>query len=472
MGRQSILKNVDKEEISIEIISYKIAGFKYRQPIIVIDNTDKVTVEYKENNSINIPKITFLYRVISNSDTQEQIIIGLDVVNVYLMHLSVNGNLKDTSTYSRAFIHYFSFLAAINQEWNDMSFIQSQRPTYMFKNHLEAMYRSTDPESNLAGSTVKSYMRSIVNFYRFYVSKKYPFINPPFENKVVKLNLPSPSSSMNSNTTIEVQSSDLRPNVPAQKAGVILHKLRSVNKHEWDLLDKILRVDRKILKNSNGYLYSGSLPLEFSYIFLIMRYTGLRRAEVLTLNSSLIFKPNIEQLKRGYVSITVGPKFGVDTKNDKEREIEFPTGLMDKVYEYLLSERFIKRRNKFLNLNQSGDQKRIPIFLNNRGTIYSKGSANARWSEIRQTIVKKLNYEFTHKMHNLRATYGVFRLFSLLDAGMKQSDALVFVQTKMGHEKLATTLEYLKQTEGAKSADELSEIALNHLFDIHDKAIK
>jgi len=37
--------------------------------------------------------------------------------------------------------------------WSDMPFIESQRPTYMFKLHLEAMYRSTDHESNLAGTT-------------------------------------------------------------------------------------------------------------------------------------------------------------------------------------------------------------------------------------------------------------------------------------------------------------------------------
>jgi len=347
-NRDLILKNLDNSEITVEVISYKIAGFKYRQPLPIVDMNGEISVGYDDKYSINIPAISFLYRVIYNSN-EEPIIVSLDVVNAYLMHLSVNGNLKDTSIHSRALIHYFTFLADIGKEWSDMPFIESQRPTYMFKHHLEAMYRSTDNDSNLAGSTVKAYMRNVVNFYRHYVLKKYPFSNPPFENKIIKINLPSSSSSMNNSTTIEVQSSNLRLKASAQHAGVIPLKLRSVSKYEWELIDNLLRNERKVLKNSNGYLYFYKLPIEFSYIFLIMRYTGLRRAEVLTLNDSLIFKPNEEQLGRGYVQINVGPRFGVETKDGKEREIEFPSGLMNEVFEYTLSKRFEKRKEKFIS---------------------------------------------------------------------------------------------------------------------------
>ncbi len=74
----------------------------------------------------------------------------------------------------------------------------------------------------------------------------------------------------------------------------------------------------------------------------------------------------------------------------------------------------------------------------------------------------------TAPAHNLRPTYGVSRLKQLVNSGMQQADALSYIQNRMGHSSLATTLHYLHQLNNPKSGDELSEIAFDYLLDLGD----
>jgi integrase len=168
-------------------------------------------------------------------------------------------------------------------------------------------------------------------------------------------------------------------------------------------------------------------------------------------------------LEKGYINLRLGGFCGIKIKNNKEREVECPSALMLKLFEYKLSKRHLQRKEKYADLNP--DQ-HIPLFLNNRGKAFSEETLNARWSEIRATITERIGREFQHKAHNLRATYGVSRLRSLMRAGLSQEDALAFVQHKMGHEDLSTTLSYLKQTQAERTGAEMAEQAYDHLFDL------
>ena len=446
-----------------EIVSYQLNDFSYRTPIVYIDANGEPMVTYADEPPIHISKITFLYEIKIDELGFIESAKGIDVANAYLMHLAVNKGNKCVSSQSRALIHYFSFLVDMRMTWNHMPSRPNKRPTYRFKNYLEDAYRDRNITSRLSVSTSKSYMRNIVNFYRFLIAKNVPFDYPPFEHEVITVSVRGSESSMQATRSVAVQTTDLRLRISKQDKNETPNRLRALSEQEWTELDHIIRKDRRIIRYVNGVKSINALAIEISLMLLIMRYSGLRRSEAITFSETLIFKPTQKDLDDGYIEIRIGGFCGVKTKNNKERSIEIPSKLMLKLFEYKLSKRHTERRLKF---EQMHPEKHIPIFLNNRGEPFSEATLNARWSEIRSTLSEKLGRKFEHKSHNLRATYGVFRLKSLMKVGMSQEDALSYVQFRMGHEDLKTTLAYLKQTQTLKSGAQLAEQAYEHIFDI------
>ena len=408
----------------------------------------------------------FLYWLITEKKTGENFIEGINDVNSYLMDLLVNRSLQDVSIYSRGLIHFFSKLAEWQLNWYDIPHTQSRKPTYRFKRFLEESYRSSEEDIHLAGSTAKAYMRAVIGFYKFNIRKGIRFENKLFEFETLSIGIDNDETSMYAKSKMIVPTTDLRLKIPQSAAGIIPRKLRALTDHEWKTLDYILRVERKVLKSENGILTKCSLPIEFTLIFLLMRHCGLRREEALTFNEELLIHLAANIGSKLLITVEIGPKQGIETKGDKHREIEIPANLIRVLHKYSLSPRYIKRRNRFLD-NCTKDS-RTPLFLNQSGELISKVTINARWSEIRNYMKHKLGGSFTHKPHNLRPTYAVKRLFSLLDAGMAQSSALEIVQMLLGHEDLATTLHYLRQVEGNKSPEELAELALDHLYEFEE----
>ena len=74
---------------------------------------------------------------------------------------------------------------------------------------------------------------------------------------------------------------------------------------------------------------------------------------------SLIRKPTQEELQKGYLRLTIGGKDGVETKNSKERIIEFPSLLMKNLYEYTISERYLNRKK----LSNAGNIWRFSLYV-------------------------------------------------------------------------------------------------------------
>ena len=444
----------------MEVISYKLDDLEYRTPITFIDDNGELVITYLDD-PVQIAPITLLYQVELNADGEFYQANGVDIANAYLMHLKINRDQSCVSAQSRALLHYFSFLDEIGMQWNEMPIRQNKRPTYRFKRHLETMHRSVDPDSQLRASTCKTYMRCIVNFYKHFLMKNQKFENPPFEHELINVRIDASASSMKASQTVSVHTTDLRIRASDNTSkNNIPNQLMSLSTHEWEQLDIVLRFDRRVIKILDCEEVVIKLPIEFSFVFLLMRYSGLRREEVITLRENHVFNPSKEQLRKGYVNLKIGQFNGVETKYGKIREIEVPTLLLKKLYEYINSPRYIKRREKY-----EGDKLLTPLFLNTKGSLIVSGTVNARWGEIRKAMEKKLGFKFKHKPHNLRATYAVNRLKALMDSGIPQSDALTFVQSKMGHSNLATTLHYMKQTEQEASGDEVLEHVYDFLFD-------
>ncbi|MFT4763404.1 MAG: hypothetical protein ACI9OH_000491 [Oleispira sp.] len=94
------------------IITYPMKRFTYETPKIGV-NVDTGELLFLEENGCEgmpVQASTFLFRV--NSDEAGDVISvdSLDDVNAYILHKSVNEDLKDTRPISRALLNYFQFL--------------------------------------------------------------------------------------------------------------------------------------------------------------------------------------------------------------------------------------------------------------------------------------------------------------------------------------------------------------------------
>lgn len=445
-----------------EIIGYNTLGFEYRTPVAVIDADGVAQLQYL-NDPIQTNNITFLYRVTRDSKTNNVLTSEpIDVANIYLMSKRLNDGSKSLSTPIRGLIHYFGFLERINMKWDDMPIRKSNRPTYKYKAALEASYLSQEPEEHLAITTCKNYMNAVVNFYKHYLRIGVRFNEDPFEHELVFVNLKNNYQHMKSSNRKEVHTTDLRLKIGRDRRNDgTSQELFPLSQKEWEEVDKVIRLERKVIANKTGQDRLSPLACEYSLMFLLARYTGLRREEFATLKERHVFKPNQSDKEKGFCSIDIGPSYNSMTKGNVDRTIHIPVSLMNELHSYIGSERYIKRRNKF---KAHFGETEPNIFITTSGKTFGLASINARWVEVRNTVSTRLNHYFNPKLHNLRSTFAVEKMKSLLNRGMKPSDTLTYIQDRLGHVNESTTLHYLKLAQGELGGHEIFENILEHLF--------
>ncbi|WP_118836237.1 site-specific integrase [Aeromonas hydrophila] len=268
---------------------------------------------------------------------------------------------------------------------------------------------------------------------------------------------------------IYVHTTDLRLNL-----GKDLRKrpspLTALTETEWEAIQKIILITRQVLTMRDGRLILTNLPEEFTWILLLMRWTGMRREEVLTLRTTHFFKPNYQQLLNGYVEIDIGPSTGTNTKFGKDRTIEMPSQLMSSIYNYLQSSRYITRRRKYRKIYNEHHFENDFAFISESGENYSLSTLNSRWSDIRRTIEDPklgLGESFEHKPHNLRATYAVERIINLLDHNISEGKAFRHIQGHLGHENEDTTLHYLTQAQDRRKGRRSPQAVWENIVDYH-----
>lgn len=450
----------------MEIITYHLKDLQYRTPEPYIDANGEVNIIYS-GRPIQVAPISFLYKVDIDKDGNILSAQGIDVVNSYLLYLKINRQKECVSTESRALLHYFSFLEDEDDlyedemAWDKMPFRVSSRPTYRFKKYLESSFKTINDEDKLARSTSKAYMRAVVNFYKFYIMIGHHFDNIPFTYETVNVTIKNKHNRMNPVGNRQVLTTDLRLKLSTEQKEPVPRPLQALSHRQWDLISEIIRRHRKVLVKKHDKLILTSLPIEWTYVYLLMRYSGLRRDEVLTLRECHAFEPTKEQLINGYVNINISPSSGVHTKNSKSRNIEMPSILMSKLYEYKNSKRRNSRLKKIIDIEEFGQY----LFVNVAGKRLTSSSLNSRWSEIRNTYSKLSGESLEHKPHNLRASYAVERLRSLISKGISVDTALSKVQAHLGHDDIQVTYMYLKQAEENISAHEIYEHAIDYIMD-------
>ena len=356
-----------------------------------------------------IKKINLLFKVGRNSKNEITYSEPIDQVNQFLLSLHIQSELQESCQYSKALINYFTFLLDIQAQWEEnaphlpkpdwdiMPIRKSLRPTYQYRNALKySVINQNQPQFKLARNTASAYMRCVITFYKFHLRKGKSFQNPPFEHELVNINYSPSSSFMKSYLSKEIHTTDLRLKFGKDKRNNEITKgLVPLTNKEWDAVSKVLH-NCRVIKNVRGEYKWHSLPYEFSLLFKIMRFTGLRRIEVSSLHLAQL-PIHSPQSNSKLVRLDVGANAGSITKGKENknpnRTIHIPAHLIQSIRHYCQSKRYIDRLHKYNQIysdiyknNKNVDPERNYIFLTNTGKpmFIELASINNRWSEIRK----------------------------------------------------------------------------------------
>lgn len=363
--------------------------------------------------------------------------------NSYLFYQKAIKAAKDLSPCAQALLAYYQFLEDKELAWDTFPPIKRLKPTYLFRSHLLKQIKNGE----LAHSTASVRMNQIVNYYKWLMHDGYLKIKnekeAPFKMEFVSVQ--STGMLAHISPTFTVETSDLRIKVPKDASSKNIRPLSPLAQESLSILTQ--------------HLPSASEELRLQVLISID--TGMRIQEVATLSlSALDTATPLAESEHRY-ELSASPQLnGVQTKYGKARRIEISAELLSVLNEYRTSERRLKRvaklNSKLDNLFEVAItlkheaiealelcERHEPLFVSEQGNPVSGKSIEARWTELR-TLIKKKHPTFTHRFHDLRSTYGTYRLNDLLEAKLPVIDCMELLMGWMGHRNEATTWKYLR----------------------------
>lgn len=408
----------------------------------------------------------------------------ISAANEYLINRKSCSPDSSVSSVAKGLMHFFDFCEQKNIEWDSTPRIQSERPLYKFTKHLQALHDEIiDPATNkraLASSTANTYKGAAVSLVRFWLEQGHHFTHPPC--RFYKTKVQRDDMLAHINYEFKVDTTDLKLIAHDQdSSSKIPNHRRPLVKTEKDALLETIK-DGYGLEERNKQLHKVTLPQPFKMMSLFSLTTGTRKEEVNTFSSSQVVMPRADS-KDTTVKVHIDPSVGCHTKGGKSRQIAIPNEIMKQLFIYKHSSEYQKRLAKYKELNK--DNKRAlrnpPLFLKANGTRYSEGYINSRWVEVRKMINYKYpDLAFTHKFHNLRATFATDLTSALLkvkfpedhperpnEYRFSRTQVEQLVQVRLGHSNPQTTrlyVEFLEEKNLVRNADLAYEKHLDELL--------
>lgn len=332
-------------------------------------------------------------------------------VNLWLNFLVNVRKAKNINSNVRAIKRYWTFLESNDLPWNHFPKQRSLKPTYRFKND-DLLLSARKGVIQL--STAATYICHIVSFYKWAGHEgliHYSEDNKPFEMELVQVANSGPLRFINRNFI--VSSTDLRIRNPRRN---LEQQLRPFTEDEIRIFFQIIC----------------SFTEEFLLHQMLQFQCGLRMEEACFFPLNLIFNPTSSETR---FDIEIGPHVGVPTKYGKIRTIEVPASLMKKMYLYSISSRRSDRQKKQTHTKT--------LLLNQRGLPMTPINVTQHYSKAKKAFKVVTGRALNHRPHDARATYGTYRLASLLEH-LQPLDAMTLVMGWMGHRHESTTWRYLR----------------------------
>ncbi|MGZ9899807.1 tyrosine-type recombinase/integrase [Shewanella gaetbuli] len=363
--------------------------------------------------------------------------------NSYLFYLKAIKKAEDLSPCAQALRAYYQFLEDKELRWDKIPPVKRLKPTYLYRSHLLKQIK----QGELAHSTASIRMNQIVNYYKWLMHDGYLRVKSEKEApfKMEFISVQNHGMLAHVSPTFIVKTSDLRIKVPRDADSKNIRPLSPLSRATLDILTQHLP----------------QTPEELRLQVLLAIDTGMRVEEVATLSlDALDTAIPLAESQHRFEILLCPRSTGVQTKFRKTRTVEISSGLLQALNEYRKSERRLKR---FAKLNEKIEQldsnaspfslktverlehckRHEPLFVSQQGNPTTGKSIEARWIEFR-TEIKRAEASFTHRFHDLRATYGTYRLNDLLEAGLPVVDCMELLMGWMGHKDENTTWKYLR----------------------------
>ncbi|GIU28315.1 transposase [Shewanella colwelliana] len=363
--------------------------------------------------------------------------------NSYLFYLKALKKAEDLSPCAQALRAYYQFLEDKELRWDEFPPVKRLKPTYLYRSHLLKQIK----QGELAHSTASVRMNQIVNYYKWLMHDGYLRVKnekeAPF--KIEFVSVQNRGMLAHVSPTFIVETSDLRIKVPRDADSKNIRPLSPLSRDTLGILTQ--------------HLPQTSEELRLQALLAID--TGMRVEEVATLTLDALDTATPLAESQHCFEILLCPRStGVQTKLLKTRTVEFSSDLLQSLSEYRISERRLRRVTRLNEKIEQLDsdtplftQKTIeilercdrhePLFVSQQGNPATGKSIEARWIEFRAEI-KQAEPSFTHRFHDLRATYGTYRLSDLLEAGLPVVDCMELLMGWMGHKDESTTWKYLR----------------------------
>ena len=342
--------------------------------------------------------------------------------NAYILSRRIIEGVKDIKPTCFHLLRYFRYLRANHLQWDDSNHQLQRYPIFLYRGYLNAQIEN----GNMSRTTASAALSVIRRFYLFCYRHGYVDELPFNVTGVTKYGQNLTDCSIQSQT-------------------------RETHLQPLNDLD---------IQHVRDNWHCNGLSQEFRLMVSVAITVGLRAIEVTNI------KPTHFAIPKGFTGKTltgiwIGSDHDCKTKYNTNRQISMPIWLMDAVNQYHQSERYKKRAQ--LYFMNTGDMN-PPAFINKHGEAFTTQSLNALWSKLRNAIRENSNPHFKHRQHDCRATFGAYKLESLLKIDtLAIMQALKLLKDEMGHKDLDTTMRYLKHYEGNPEKNLIPEITMNLL---------
>ncbi len=343
---------------------------------------------------------------------------------------------QSIATRAQALLMFTRWLELTGKSYRDILADPSNGVGHEFADFLvRCVIGDHDEGLNLALSTAKTYMRFVVDFYKWmnregvlvWSDKVRPFEFtlkriPRKSNKNVDM-----LSHTKRNHEIVVQTSSVMDKFP-RSAKIPAHKkLKPLPDYELGVLDSYLHRVEFSMRNR--------LMVELAY------KGGLRVEEVASLNEGGIYQPSLGEVE---CELALNTSNGVQTKNDLSRVTKIPASLMTALYDYKISEGRQSIVDSLSTLSE-GSLFEPRLFLSKNTLLGSirPNTIQGIWSALRAEI-RLVHETWYYKFHDLRSTFATnFLLQKVRESDLPFDFFFSELKSLMGHSESTDTMVYI-----------------------------
>lgn len=378
-----------------------------------------------------------------------------EIFNLYLLkkiQQTVQYDFKTFASIANQLVDFQRFLE--DEKLDCLKFHKLKQLNAIFKYRTRLIDQAN--AGLISASSARSRINALVNFYRFLVTEDlvdHQRYGMPFQDvyKYVAVD-----NEFGARRKMAIKSHDLAIHVPAKapnsEAIIDGGELSPLTVEEQEIVLKALQ------KSSR----------EYQLMFYLALFTGARLQTICTLRIKYLL--NREADSYGFIRLPVGSGTGIDTKFQKPMTLLIPNWLAQDIKIYINSEQARQRRQK----SNYGDSDENYVFLTKFGTpfytskveqqeliekikasdsfslklkLYEGEAVRSYLKVILLPEIRLIDPKFQgFKFHDLRASFGMNLLESqlkYLPEGYNQMTSVEYVQARMGHNNISTTLQYL-----------------------------